>query len=132
MNRPHVASKVRSIICSQLSNTPDAVLPSTHLELDLKADSLDLLEIGMALEEEFQITIEETVMARLKTFGDIVEHICEAKGVPPEGSFTKPSLRISAVGYDTSPAPTIAARDCRSCGAHSIAGVLCPFCGRVL
>ena len=82
MNRPQVQSKVHSIICSQLSITPDQLTDTTNFENDLKADSLDITEIGMSLEDEFQITIEDSVMERIKTVGDAVYYICEAKGIP--------------------------------------------------
>lgn len=135
MNRSEVQSKVRTILCDQLSLTPDQLTDTTHLENDLKADSLDVTEIGMSLEDEFQITIEDSVMARIKTVGDAVDYICEAKGIPLSTLTTseppKPWRPVFASPVATPAAPP-AGRDCKSCGAHSAAGQICSFCGRAL
>ncbi len=135
MNRPQVQSKVRTILCDQLSLTPDQLTDTTHLENDLNADSLDIIEIGMSLEDEFQITIEEPVMARIKTVGDAIDCICEAKGIPlstltpSEPPKNWPPVYASPVA---APAAPPASRDCKSCGAHSAASQICSFCGRAL
>ena len=136
MNRPQVQSKVRSIICSQLTLTPDQLSEATHFENDLKADSLDITEIGMSLEDEFQITIEDSDLARLKTIGDVVNHICEVKGIPfditpsPVPAKNWPPAYVAAQPAPSAPPPP--ARDCKSCGAHSATGSICSFCGRAL
>jgi acyl carrier protein len=129
MNRPQVQSKVRTILCDQLSLTPDQLTDTTHLENDLKADSLDVTEIGMSLEDEFQITIEDSVMARIKTVGDAVDYICEVKGIPLSTLTSSEPPKNWPPVY--TPAPP-AGRDCKSCGAHSAASQICSFCGRAL
>jgi acyl carrier protein len=131
MNRSQVQSKVRTILCDQLSLTPDQLTDTTNLENDLNADSLDIIEIGMSLEDEFQITIEEAVMARIKTVGDAIDCICEAKGIPLSTLTTSEPPRNWPPNY-ASPAATPAGRDCKSCGAHSAASQICSFCGRAL
>ena len=132
MNRPQVQSKVRTILCDQLSLTPDQLTDTTHLENDLKADSLDVTEIGMSLEDEFQITIEDSVMARIKTVGDAVDYICEVKGIPLSTlTSSEPPKNWPPVYTPAPPAPP-AGRDCKSCGAHSAASQICSFCGRDL
>lgn len=133
MTRSQIKSKVRSIICEQLSLTPDQVADSTHLENELKADSLDISEIGMSLEDEFQITIEDSVLARIKTFGDVVNHICEVKGIPPDAVGHEPAKNwppAYAPAPSAPPAPV--SRDCKCCGAHSVTGAICIYCGRAL
>lgn len=135
MNRPQVQSKVRTILCDQLSLTPDQLTDATNLENDLKADSLDIIEIGMSLEDEFQITIEDSVMARIKTVGDAIDYICEAKGIPLSTLTTSepPGLRPPRpLPPAATPAAPPAGRDCKSCGAHSAASQICSFCGRAL
>lgn len=132
MNRSQVQSKVHSIICSQLSITPDHVADPTHLENDLKADSLDVTEIGMSLEDEFQLTIEDSVMARIKTVGDAVDYICEAKGIPLSTPTSSEPPKNWPPVYTPAPAAPPAGRDCKSCGAHSAASQICSFCGRAL
>jgi acyl carrier protein len=132
MNRPQVQSKVRTILCDQLSLTPDQLTDTTHLENDLKADSLDVTEIGMSLEDEFQITIEGSVMARIKTVGDAVDYICEVKGIPLSTLTSSEPPKNWPPVYTPAPAAPPAGRDCKSCGAHSAASQICSFCGRAL
>ena len=136
MTRPQIHSKVRSIICDQLSLTPDQLTDMSNLEGDLKADSLDITEIGMSLEDEFGIVIEDEALARLKTLGDAVDYICEAKGIPISSpSPSQPSKNWPPAYVAPLPAPAappLPARDCKSCGAHSASGSICSFCGRAL
>jgi acyl carrier protein len=49
--------------------------PTASFQGDLKADSLDLVEIIMAFEDEFGLTIPEDKAASIKTLGDAIEHI---------------------------------------------------------
>jgi acyl carrier protein len=136
MTRSQIQSKVRTILCDQLSLTPDQLADTTNLENDLKADSLDVTEIGMSLEDEFQITIEDAVMARIKTVGDAVDYICEAKGIPRDTPASEPfsnlAGRLTLADMTPAPSPAPLARDCKSCGAHSVTGVVCIYCGRTL
>jgi acyl carrier protein len=134
MTRSQIQSKVRSIICDQLSLTADQLADTTHLENDLKADSLDITDLGMSLEDEFQITIEDSALARIKTFGDAVNHICEIKGIPPDAAGHEPAKNwppaYAPAVFSPAPAPAPLARDCKSCGAHSVSEKICPYCGR--
>jgi acyl carrier protein len=132
MNRSQVQSKVRTILCDQLSLTPDQLTDTTNLENDLNADSLDIIEIGMSLEDEFQITIEDSVMARIKTVGDAVDYICEVKGIPLSTLTSSEPPKNWPPVYTPAPAAPAASRDCKSCGAHSAASQICSFCGRAL
>lgn len=132
MTRHQIRSKVRSIICDQLSLTPDQLADTTHLENDLKADSLDITDLGMSLEDEFQITIEDSALARIKTFGDAVDYICEAKGIPQDTPVAAPTINLSPAYTPAPSAPPVpATHDCKSCGAHSVVEKICPYCGRV-
>jgi acyl carrier protein len=132
MNRSQVQSKVHSIICSQLSITPDQLVDPSHLENDLNADSLDIIEIGMSLEDEFQITIEDSVMERIKTVRDAIDYICEAKGIPLSTLTPSEAPKNWPPVYASPAAAPAASRDCKSCGAHSAASQICSFCGRAL
>jgi acyl carrier protein len=133
MTRSQIQSKVRTILCDQLSLTPDQLTDTTQLENDLQADSLDIMEIGMSLEDEFQITIEDSVMARIKTVGDAIDYICETKGIPlssPSPSETPKNWPPVYGSPVAAPPPPPLARDCKSCGAHSVSDKICPYCGR--
>lgn len=70
-----VFEKVKEIIVSQLGVEEDEVtLESTFVD-DLGADSLDMVEFVMVLEEEFDIEVPETDADKIVTVGDAVEYI---------------------------------------------------------
>ena len=71
--------KVRDIIAKQLSVKPETVADESNIAEDLGADSLDLVEILMALEDEFGISIPDEVIPQIKTIKDIVAFIEENK-----------------------------------------------------
>ena len=66
--------KVKDIISEQLDIDSEGIkMESTFEEMD--ADSLDLVELVMALEEEFGIEITDEEIEKIKTVGDVVNHI---------------------------------------------------------
>ena len=75
----NIEQRVKDIIVKQLSVTPDQLTPTASFQGDLKADSLDLVEIIMAFEDEFGLTIPEDKAAGIKTLGDAIEHISALK-----------------------------------------------------
>lgn len=72
--------KMREIIVNQLNCEEDAVNLDTSFKDDLGADSLDLFELIMALEEEYGIEIPAEELTGLETVGDVVEYL-KGKGV---------------------------------------------------
>ena len=72
--------RIRSIIADQLGvdNVGDLTL-ETSLKEDLDADSLDAVEVIMALEDEFGIEIPDEDAENMKTIGDICQYIEENK-----------------------------------------------------
>lgn len=70
-----VDERVRELICEQLSVSPDEVTPEATFVGDLSADSLDVVELNMALEEQFGIDISEDQAERIQTVGDAVAFI---------------------------------------------------------
>ena len=70
-----VMEKVSSIIIEQLSVDRDAVVPETNLLDDLGADSLDVVELVMALEEEFGIEVPDDDVENIRTVKDVAEYI---------------------------------------------------------
>ena len=70
-----VSEKVKSIIVEQLGVKPDQVLPSASFVNDLGADSLDTVELVMALEEEFGIEIPDEEAEKILTVEDAVKYI---------------------------------------------------------
>lgn len=70
-----IDERVRELICEQLSVSPDEVTPEATFVGDLSADSLDMVELMMALEEQFGIDISEDQAERIQTVGDAVAFI---------------------------------------------------------
>lgn len=73
-----VFKKVVDIIAEQLEADKDGITLETSMIKDLEADSLDAVEIMMALEDEFGVSIPDEDAEKFKNIGDIVEYI-EAK-----------------------------------------------------
>nr|WP_315103728.1 acyl carrier protein [uncultured Catonella sp.] len=73
--------KVKEVIVNAANIDEDKIKLSASLENDLGLDSLDAVELGMALEEEFDLTIDEDKLASFKTVEDIVNFIDNAKEV---------------------------------------------------
>lgn len=70
-----VFEKVKEIIVSQLGVEEDEVTLESSFVDDLGADSLDMVEFVMVLEEEFDIEVPETDADKIVTVGDAVEYI---------------------------------------------------------
>ena len=70
--------KVQKVIAEQLGVDPGIVRPETNIFRDLKADSLDHIELSMALEEEFGIVIDDAEADKLITVQDYVTLIDNA------------------------------------------------------
>ncbi len=70
-----VETKVRGIITEQLAVSEDEVTEKASFVDDLGADSLDTVELVMALEEEFNIEISDEDAEKLRTVGDAVTYI---------------------------------------------------------
>ena len=69
--------KVIELIAQQLNKSVDEVTVEKEIVKDLGADSLDVVEMLMSLEEEFNITVPEEDAVNIKTVGDIVKLIEE-------------------------------------------------------
>ena len=70
-----IAEKVTEIIVEQLGVSADQVKPESNLIEDLGADSLDAVELVMAVEEEFGIEVPDEEAEKLRTVGDIISHV---------------------------------------------------------
>ncbi|MBU6282520.1 acyl carrier protein [bacterium] len=70
-----VEAKVREIVCEQLGVTEEEVSPSAAFIEDLGADSLDIVELVMALEEEYDLEISDEDAEKIRTVGDVVAFI---------------------------------------------------------
>ena len=74
-------SKIKTIIAEQLGVKPEEVTPNASFVDDLGADSLDTVELIMALEEEFNIEIPDEDAEKMKTVGDAIKYIEEKTNV---------------------------------------------------
>ena len=74
-----VFEKIREILCDQLDLNEDDVTMSSSLIDDLGADSLDMVDLVMTIEDEFELDVEDEDVENIKTVGDIVHYIEENK-----------------------------------------------------
>ena len=77
MSSEEVFEKVKGIIVEQLGVADTAVTMEASFIDDLGADSLDIVELVMALEEEFDIEIPDADAEEVVTVGDVVDYIKE-------------------------------------------------------
>ena len=70
---------VRDIIVNTLSCEADQITPETNLYEDLEADSLEAVELSMALEEAIGVGIADEDMTQVKTVADIVNYLSGKK-----------------------------------------------------
>jgi acyl carrier protein len=69
------AEKVREILAAQLDIDADKITSTTDIAEDLGADSLDVVELMMSVEEEFEITIDEDAVRGFRTIADVAGYI---------------------------------------------------------
>ena len=77
MSVENVQERVKNIIVEQLGVEADQVKPEAQFVNDLGADSLDTVELIMALEEEFDIEIPDEKAEKIKTVGEAIAYIEE-------------------------------------------------------
>ena len=75
MSSEEVLEKVKGIIVEQLGVSENSVTEEASFIDDLGADSLDIVELIMALEEEFDLQIPDSEAEKISTVGDVVEYI---------------------------------------------------------
>jgi acyl carrier protein len=72
-----IEEKVKDIIVEQLGVNPEQVTPQASFIEDLGADSLDIVELVMAFEEEFSVEVPDEDAEKLQTVGDVINYIKE-------------------------------------------------------
>jgi acyl carrier protein len=70
-----IADRVKKIIIEQLEVSPEKVKPEASFSEDLKADSLAVVELVLALEEQFKLEIPDEDTEKIKTVGDAINYI---------------------------------------------------------
>ena len=81
MDRAELEGKVRKILADNLSVPEDQITMESRFQEDLDADSLDLVEAVLGLEEEFGVSIPEEEMEGVKTVGQAIQLVAEKLGV---------------------------------------------------
>jgi len=69
--------KVMDIVCKQLNVSKDQLKPETSFVNDLSADSLDLVELVMELEDQFGVSIPDEDAEKIQTIGDAIKYVEE-------------------------------------------------------
>lgn len=72
-----IFDKVKDLVVDQLDADEDKVTLDANIQDDLGADSLDVVDLVMALEDEFEVEIPDEAVENIKTVGDIVKYIEE-------------------------------------------------------
>ena len=70
-----IFEKIKKIIAEQLDVEEDAIKEASSITHDLGADSLDVVDLVMSIEDEFDVEIPEDQVENIKTVGDIVKYI---------------------------------------------------------
>ena len=77
LSRDEVMGKVREHLSAELEVDPSRIGESTRFREDLDADSLDLYELVMELEDSYGVTVSNEETARIQTVGDAVDFVYE-------------------------------------------------------
>jgi len=80
MDRDVALAKVIEVVADTLEIEPEEVVESAAYVEDFNADSLDLVELVMAFEDEFKVSIPEEDVASIKTVGQTVDYILAQAG----------------------------------------------------
>ncbi|NMB29197.1 MAG: acyl carrier protein, partial [Clostridiaceae bacterium] len=75
MTRQEILKRVRMILADQLSIDEESISMSSNIIEDLNADSLDIVELVMTMETEFNLAIPDEEAERIRTVGDAVDFI---------------------------------------------------------
>ena len=79
MSDKPIDQRVKDIVVEQLGVKPEQVTPQAKFIEDLGADSLDTVELVMALEEEFGIEVPDEQAEKLQSVGDVIKYIEDAQ-----------------------------------------------------
>lgn len=70
-----VFEKIKTILAEQLGADADEMTMDTNIAKDLGADSLDVVELLMSIEDEFEVEIPDEEIENIKTIGELVDYI---------------------------------------------------------
>jgi acyl carrier protein len=72
--------KIRTLLAEQLDIDPETIEPDSDIMNDFEADSLDIVDMIMTLEDEFGIEVPDEAIENLHTVGDVVQFVDAHKG----------------------------------------------------
>ncbi len=75
MSKEEIFEKLQGIVVDQLDASVDDVTLEANIQEDLEADSLDVVDLVMAVEDEFGVKIPDEELENIKTIGNIVDYI---------------------------------------------------------
>ena len=75
MDAEAVIERINALLVEEFELEPDEVRPEAHLRDDLELDSLDAIDLVVAIEKEFGLRMDEKKLALMKTVGDVHAHI---------------------------------------------------------
>lgn len=75
----NMVEKIKKIVAESLGAEAETITEATSFKEDLGADSLDLFEMVMAFEEEFEVEIPSEDLEKMATVGDVVKYLEEQK-----------------------------------------------------
>lgn len=78
MTKKEIFERIRGLLAEQLSIEEDTIEMSSNFIDDLNADSLDIVELIMTLEQEFNLSIPDEEAERIRTVGDAVDFIAKS------------------------------------------------------
>lgn len=70
-----ILEKLKAILCDQFDVEEDSITTETSLADDLGADSLDVVDLLMSIEDEFEVEVPDSEAENIKTVGALVEYI---------------------------------------------------------
>ncbi len=70
-----IFEKIKTILSEQFSVDESTITPETNIEQDLGADSLDVVDILMSIEDEFEIEIPDEEIDNIRTVGELVNYV---------------------------------------------------------
>ena len=75
LNPKPMFDKVKTILAKQLRKDPALITPESHIKKDLGADSIDILQLLMRVEDQYGIVIPDESLATFETVGDVVAYL---------------------------------------------------------
>ena len=118
-DRAEIETRVRKVLAEQLAVDEAQVVPDARFAEDLNADSLDLVEAVLALEEEWDIEIPEDEMEQVKTVGAAVDMVATKLGdqlTQPRTVSERPRVVVTGIG----PVTPVGHRRRRLLGRHDL------------